>query len=228
MGVRMDKKIKIMIAEDFQLLLEDMTEIINSQADMEVVGTARTGSGIVELARTTQYDFILMDIEMENITAGIIATEQIRDENPFAQIIFMTAHETQEMILSAMGTGAIDYIVKGVSEEEVLLHIRSAYNGKPLMNGKIQEIILQEYKRLQKSEQSLFFFINNISNLTNTERILLRLLIEGKKVKEIAEERGVEIVTVKTQMNGLLKKFGCSRTKEIVKLIKDLNLAHLF
>ncbi len=224
----MEKLIRIMIAEDFQILLEDMGEIINRQPDMKVVGMARSGSEIVELARNTSFDFILMDIEMENLTAGITATEMIRDEKPEAQIIFMTAHETKEMILSAMGTGAIDYIVKGCPEEEILFHIRSAYGGNPLMSGKIQEIILQEYKRLQKSEKSLFFFINNISNLTNTERILVRMLLDGKKVKEIAEERNVEIVTVKTQINGLLKKFGCSRSKEIVKLIKGLNLAHLF
>ena len=220
--------IRIMIAEDFQILLEDMSEIIDKQPDMEVVGAARSGVEIIELARNTDYDFILMDIEMENLTAGITATETIRDENPGAQIIFMTAHETKEMILSAMGTGAIDYIVKGCPEEEVLFHIRSAHRGNPLMNSKIQEIILLEYKRLQKSEKSLFFFINNISNLTNTERILIRMLLDGKKVKEIADERKVEIVTVKTQINGLLKKFGCSRSKEIVKLIKDLNLTHLF
>ncbi len=224
----MAELIKIMIAEDFQILLEDMSEIINKQPDMEVVGLAQSGIEIVELARNTAYDLILMDIEMENLTSGITATEIIRDENPNAQVIFMTAHETKEMILSAMGTGAIDYIVKGCPEEEVLFHIRSAYRGNPLMNGKVQEIVLQEYKRLQKSEKSLFFFINNISNLTNTERVLIRMLLEGKKVKEIADERKVEVVTVKTQMNGLLKKFGCTRSKEIVKLIKDLNLSHLF
>lgn len=224
----MAELIRIMIAEDFQILREDMCDVINSQPDMEVVGLAGSGGEIVELARTEDYDFILMDIEMENLTAGIIATEMIRDDNPDARIIFMTAHETKEMILSAMGTGAIDYIVKGCPEEEVLDHIRSAYRGKPLMNSKIQEILLQEYKRLQKSEKSLFYFINNISNLTNTERILIRMLLEDKKVKEIAQERNVEIVTVKTQINGLLKKFGCSRSKEIVKLIKDLNLVHLF
>ncbi len=224
----MAERIRIMIAEDFQILLEDMSEIINKQPDMEVVGMAQSGTEIIELAKHISYDFILMDIEMENLTAGITATEIIRDENPEAKIIFMTAHETKEMILSAMGTGAIDYIVKGCPEDEVLYHIRSAYRGNPLMNSKIQEIILQEYKRLQKSEKSLFYFINNISNLTNTERVLIRMLLDGKKIKEIAEERKVEIVTVKTQINGLLKKFGCSRSKEIVKLIRDLNLAHLF
>jgi DNA-binding NarL/FixJ family response regulator len=224
----MEAPIKIMIAEDFQLILEDLCEIINSQEDMVVVGSACTGRDIVELARKTSYDFILMDIEMENLTAGITATEIIRDENKDAKVIFLTAHETKEMVLSAMGTGAIDYIVKGSADVEILYHIRSAYKGKPMMDGKIQEVIMQEYKRLQKSEKSLFYFINNISNLTNTERVLIRMLLQNKKIKEIAQERNVELVTVKTQINSLLKKFGCTRSKEIVTIIKDLNLMHLF
>ena len=68
-----DKK-KILIADDFQLLREDLTELINNQRDMEVVGTASSGKEIVNLARNTEYDLILMDIEMETMNAGILAT----------------------------------------------------------------------------------------------------------------------------------------------------------
>ena len=74
----------------------------------------------------------------------------------------------------------------------------------------------------------LLYFINNISGLTAAERELVKKLLEGKKVKEIAKERCVETVTIKTQIKGLLRKFGCSRTKEVTKIINDLNLTHLF
>lgn len=87
---------------------------------------------------------------------------------------------------------------------------------------------MNEYKRLQRSEKSLLFFINNVSQLTAAERELVRLLLEEKKVKEIAAIRCVEVITVKTQIKSLLRKFGCSRSKEIVQLIRELNLQHLF
>ena len=87
---------------------------------------------------------------------------------------------------------------------------------------------MREYTRLQRSEKSLLFFINNVSQLTSAERELLRLLLDGKKVKDIAQIRCVEIITVKTQIKGLLRKFGCSRTKEIVSMIQELNISHLF
>ena len=73
------KKIRIMIADDFPLLVEDMCELIERQEDMEVAGTANSGKKIVELAQETEFDLILMDIEMENLNAGIAATEQLRE-----------------------------------------------------------------------------------------------------------------------------------------------------
>ena len=72
------------------------------------------------------------------------------------------------------------------------------------------------------------FFINNVSQLTTAERELVKLLLEGKKVREIAQIRCVEMITVKTQIKGLLRKFGCARTKEIVVMIQELNISHLF
>lgn len=224
----MAKKIRILIADDFSLLREDMAEIINKQPDMEIAGEAESGREIVALAAQTEYDLILMDIEMEQMNAGIIAAEEIREVNPDANIIFLTAHETKEMIVTAMGAGALDYLVKGCAEEEILYHIRSAMDGHPVMSGRIHETIMQEYARLQKSERSLLFFINNISNLTGTERELIKLLLEGYKVNEIAGIRCVEGSTIKTQIKGLLRKFGCSRTKEIIQIIHDLNIEHLF
>ena len=92
----------------------------------------------------------------------------------------------------------------------------------------MQSTVIREDDRLRRSEQSLLFFINNVSQLTSTERELVRLLLQDKKVKAIAAIRCVEVVTVKTQIKGLLHKFGCTRTKEIVEMIRQLNISHLF
>ena len=202
--------------------------MIDSQEDMQVVWAAETGVQAVGWQKKEATDIILMDIEMETINAGILAAEKIRDKNSEQKIIFMTAHETNEMIITAMGTGAVDYLVKGEDSEEILSHIRNAFAGRATMNSRIQETIMREYSRLQRSERSLLFFIHNVSQLTAAERELVKLLLEGMKVKEIAQVRCVEMITVKTQIKSLLRKFGCSRTKEIVSMIRDLNLSHLF
>lgn len=222
------EKIKLMLADDFDILREDWSELINAQPDMEVVGTASTGREIINLVSQKTCDIILMDIEMETVKAGIMATEAIRHTNPEIKVIFLTAHETDDMVITAMGTGAVDYIVKGCKDEELLGHIRAAYEGQPMLEAAIQEKIMEEYVRLRRSEQSLLFFINNIAKLTPSERDLVKLLLMEYKVREIAEIRCVEVVTVKTQIKSLLRKFGCTRTKQIVKMINDLSLTHLF
>ena len=220
--------IRILVAEDFDLLREDLCDILEHQEDMTVVGSAATGEAIQALALDTDFDLILMDIEMETVTAGIRATERILERKPEAKVLFLTAHETDNMILTSMGAGAVDYIVKGCDDAELFLHIRSAYSGQPLLDGKIQNLLLKEYSRLRTSERSLLFFISTVSQLTAAERELVRLLLEDRKVKEIAAIRCVEVVTVKTQIKSLLHKFGCTRTKEIVNTIRELNVTHLF
>ena len=221
-------KIRILIADDFQLLREDISELINKQQDMEVVGMASSGKEIIEMAQSMDYDIILMDIEMEHTNAGIYATEKIRQKNPEAKIIFLSVHETRDIVITAMGAGAVDYLVKDAPGEEILHHIRCVYEGHPVMQGRVHEMVMQEYARLQKSEKSLLFFINNISRLTATEHDLIRLLLQGYKVGQIAEVRCVEASTIKTQIKSLLRKFGCTRSREIVGLIRELNIEHLF
>ena len=219
---------RILVAEDFDIIREDLCDTLNAQSDMCVVGQASSGAEITALAGSVDCDLILMDIEMETTTAGIKAAEEILEEHPDIMVLFLTAHETENMILTSMGAGAVDYIVKGCPDEELLLHIRSAVAGRPMLDAKIQNMLLKEYSRLRSSEKSLLFFINSVSKLTAAERELVRLLLEDKKLKEIASLRCVELVTVKTQIKSLLRKFGCSRTKEIVETIRELNVAHLF
>ena len=219
---------RILVAEDFDIIREDLCDTLNAQSDMCVVGQASSGAEITALAGSVDCDLILMDIEMETTTAGIKAAEEILEEHPDIMVLFLTAHETENMILTSMGAGAVDYIVKGCPDEELLMHIRSAAAGRPMLDAKIQNMLLKEYSRLRSSEKSLLFFINSVSKLTAAERELVRLLLEDKKVKEIAELRCVELVTVKTQIKSLMRKFGCSRTREIVETIRELNVAHLF
>lgn len=223
-----DSRIRVLIADDFQLLREDLNETISAQDDMIVIGMAESGQKTVQLAEELDFDVLIIDIEMETMNAGIRAAEKVLAIKPDAKIIFLTAHETDEIVITSMATGAMDYIVKGGSDEELLAHIRSVYRGEPMLDARIQRVIMQEYGRLHRSEQSLLNFIQRVSRLTPAERALVRCLLDGYKVREIAEVRCVEVVTVKTQIKSLLRKFDCSRSKEIVDLIRELGMEKIF
>ncbi len=224
----MSSKNRVLIAEDFDIIRKEFADIINNTDDMEVVGEARSGREIVDLARRVTADIILMDIEMENTHAGVDAAETIISENINVQIIFLTVHETKDIIFTALSSGAADYVIKTSPTEDIIGHIRNTYKGTPVLDQKIQNYMRTEFTRLRRSEESLLFFVTRLTSLTPAEKDLIRLLLEGKKVAEIAEARSVEMVTVKTQIKGLLHKFGCHRTKEIVRMLQEMNLDRLF
>lgn len=222
------EKLKILIAEDMDIIREDLEQTINSQEDMIVVGSVPSGIEAQRAAGIIDIDIAILDIEMESNTAGIKAANFFQDNYPSVKVIYLSVHENTNIILTAMATGAIDYIVKGCSEEKLLDHIRKVAKGEANLESKVQKIMIEEYKRLRKSEKSLTFFIENLSSLTPTEKELVGYLLMGYKVKEIAKKRNVEVVTVKTQITMLLKKFNCRRTSKIIEMVKDLNLTHLF
>ena len=146
---------KILLADDFALLREDLCETLGAQPDMEVVGAAESGAQVQEMAQKLDFDVLLIDIEMENTTAGIRAAENILAEKPDVIVIFLTAHETENMILMSMGAGAVDYVVKGCPDEELLEHIRKAYEGAPLLGARGQQGVVFEDAGLRRSGESL-------------------------------------------------------------------------
>ena len=101
--------IRIIVAEDNDVLREDLCQELNGQPDFTVVATAASGAKAVEAALATEFDVILLDIEMETIQAGIDAAAAIHPQKPEAKIIYLTAHDNDDMILTAMATGAVDY-----------------------------------------------------------------------------------------------------------------------
>ena len=127
-----DKK-KILIADDFQLLREDLTELINNQRDMEVVGTASSGKEIVNLARNTEYDLILMDIMMPEMN-GYETTKAIRNlpDRPDGKeipIIAMTANAFAEDVQAALNAGMDDHVAKPV-DMSILISAISRFRGR--------------------------------------------------------------------------------------------------
>ena len=215
-----------MLADDFDILREDLKENLESLG-FSIVKSVSSGEAAIR-EYDESIDIVLMDIEMEEADSGIKAAEAILEQYSDAKIIYLTSHDSDEMIMTAFATGAQDFIVKGVPASEIKSHIDAVYNHKPQLDDRVRTIVMGEYKRLRQSEQSLLYFIKHISTLTPKERDLIHCFLADMKVREIASQRNVEISTVKSQIRTLLQKFGCSRSKEIVVIIKGLGLEHLF
>lgn len=225
----MEDKIKVIVAEDIDILREDFCEMIRETPDMELVASASSGAETVRIAFENDFDVIVADIEMEGYKDGIKAAQEIAFAKPSARIVFLTIHDEDEMIFEAFSTlVTVDYIMKTSSHSEIVQCIRNAYAGESTINPYVASRLRNEFSRLKYNEQNLLNFMQLILQTTPAERELIRLLIKDSKVAQIARIRNVEVVTVKTQINSLLKKFKVSRSKEITTIIKKLGLEHLF
>lgn len=222
-----DTLIKVLIAEDMEPLRRLYKKIINSAPDMKVVADTDTGKEAVALALQTQPDVILMDIEMEDRDAGLRAVENILGAKQNPKIIILTVYEEDELIFTAFRLGVTDYLIKNAPPQEILESIRNAYYNQSPLRPELASKILGEFKRIKTYETSFLFAVDIVSSLTVTELELLRLLLDGKSRREICELRHVEMSTVKTQINHILKKFDKKSVEEVSTMISSLNLYDL-
>ena len=220
----MDRKIKVLIAEDMEPIRRKYVKIINASEDLEVVSDVESGEEAVKQAKERKPDVILMDIEMETPDAGIRATQRILQDNPDVRIIILTVYEEDELIFTAFQLGVCDYILKNASQEEIIKSIHNAYENHCPLRPEIASRILGEFKRVRSYETSFLYAVNIVSTLTTTELEILGLLLEGKTRKEICSLRQVEMSTVKTQIQNILQKFNKTSMDEIIDMINNMNL----
>ena len=220
----MDRKIKVLIAEDMEPIRRKYVKIINASEDLEVVSDVESGEEAVKQAKERKPDVILMDIEMETPDAGIRATQRILQDNPDVRIIILTVYEEDELIFTAFQLGVCDYVLKNASQEEIIKSIHNAYENHCPLRPEIASRILGEFKRVRSYETSFLYAVNIVSTLTTTELEILGLLLEGKTRKEICSLRQVEMSTVKTQIHNILQKFNKTSMDEIIDMINNMNL----
>lgn len=218
----------VMVVEDNRIIRGHICRTVDSYDDFQAVETASSGREAVETFRTHPVEIVLMDIEMESAKAGIDAARDILEICPQARIVFLTSHDDDEMVVTAMATGAKDFVAKDTGSEDLHNHLVAVSEDKPVLEDRVQRLVMKEYKRLSDSEQSLLYFIRHLSSLTRSEKELVGCFLAGMKTRQIAQSRCVEVTTVKSQIRTLLQKFELSRTSEMVDFIRSLKIEHLF
>lgn len=219
--------IRVLIVDDIITFRERFCNILKTDDKLEIVGMASTGHEAVEIALKQKPDVILMDVMMEDDTAGIEASQKINEVLPEVKIIISTVLEDDETVFNAFQTGAVDYLLKDSSAEEVLNAVHAAYIDKSPIRPYIARKIRKEFKKMRSYQDSLFFTLGILTKLTNVELDILLLLCEGKKREDIAKLRCIEVSTVKTHISNLLRKFEKKNTGEIVSMLKKMEMIDL-
>ncbi|UVI29053.1 response regulator [Paenibacillus spongiae] len=225
----LQEPIRVMIAEDLGILREHFCSLVENEDDMEVIGQASSGKKLLQLidGAPVKPDIILMDIEMDAKHDGIVTAQRILTTEPQMKIIFLTVHEDDETVFNAFETGAVDYVLKTRSGDEIVTSIRLAHAGIAQMRPEFAFKIKNEFSRIRRNEESLLQATLIMAQLTPTELEILDLLLKDLKIAEIARHRQVELSTIKSQINVILKKFNKNRSKEVIALLRELNLQPL-
>jgi DNA-binding NarL/FixJ family response regulator len=216
--------IKCIIVEDFEPLNNIYYNLLNYEQDITVVGKAYNGNELFQLMKTEEADVVLLDIEMTSRLEGITTCKKLLAQYPNVLVIMLSCHEEEDIILSAFEAGAVDYVLKTSSSASILEAVRAAYKKASPINSYAASCIRKHMIEFSTFKEKLLYLMNIISTLTHTEMDILKLLMKGKKQKEIAELRNVELVTVKAHVSSILKKFNMERTTDIVKAIKETSL----
>lgn len=215
--------IRIMLCDDVKSIRDYFGKAINSQPDLEVLYAASSGKEALDYLEgcETLPDIVLMDIQMEEEKAGILATREIHDRYPDIKILMLTIHENDELLIEAYLAGAVDYIVKDVPTEEICATLRKVNENENFVSSIIREKTREKLDKNRMLEISMVFFVNKMSKLTNSEWRILELLYQGKKRKEIAKTEVLSEETVKLHIRHILRKLEFTTSKEMVSYLKN-------
>lgn len=199
--------IRILLADDHEMVRIGVSAYLQAQPDMEVVAEATNGQEAFDLSLEYRPDIILMDMVMPIMT-GAEATAAIIKEWPQAKIMIVTSFLDDDKVYPALEAGAINYLLKTTNAKQIADAIRQTANGTPVLEP---EVTSKMMKRLRQTDRPLH------EDLTEREREILLLIAQGKANQDIANELFIALKTVKTHVSNILAKLEVQdRTQAVV------------
>lgn len=204
--------ITVFLADDHAVVRDGLGFLLNSQADITVVGDAANGREAVQQVTKLQPNVVLMDITMPELN-GIEATQQIRQSCPPAQIIILSMHATSEHIARALQAGARGYLLKESAGDEIVNAVRTVYAGHHYLSQKISDTMIDDYLHQRQQGEA----DSPLDRLSAREREVLQLVVEGKSSAEIAKILSLSPKTVETYRSRLMQKLDINDLPALVK-----------
>ena len=202
-----NKKILVLLADDHTIVRRGVRMLIDSQADMEVVGEAGNGREAIEQARLLQPDIVVMDVSMPELN-GIEGTRQICDELRNTRVLALSMHKDAVYVREILRAGARGYLLKDSEDEDLLKAIRLVSRGEAFLSPAISDAVLTDYRR---------HVSNPVDLLTSREREILTMVGEGKTNKEIANALNLSVYTVESHRGSVMEKLNLHNTGDIVR-----------
>ncbi len=203
--------IKVLIADDHQIVRQGLRTLLERDPDLEVVAEAENGRSTVRLARESNPEVIIMDVAMPDLN-GIEATRQIISEMPKVKVIALSMYADRRFVSNMLKAGASGYLLKDCASEELVRAIRVVLAHKTFLSPGVADIVVKDYVQTPMGPEASVFNV-----LSNREREVLQLMAEGKSTNQIAELLHVSVKTVETHRQQMMQKLKIHSVAELTK-----------
>lgn len=197
--------IRVMLVDDHNVVRSGLATFLKAYDDLELVAEAKNGLEAVKLCREKRPDVILMDLMMPEMD-GIAATKAILSDYPDIKIIAMTSFEEEELVHGVLAAGAISYLLKNITSDELASAIRAACRGRSTLSPEAARALINATR---PAKQTLF-------DLTEREREVLKLVVQGMGNQQIADALVISLATAKAHISNILSKLQVSSRAELI------------
>lgn len=222
----MTSKIKVMIADDQELICDSLSIVLGTNADMEVIGLASNGHELIELIKKNQPDVVLMDVRMPELD-GVEATRAVKEQWPGVRIIILTTFDDDEYVFNALKYGASGYLLKGVSVPELSSAIRTVAQGGAMINPGIVTKVVKFFNHMAQSSLTAEPEDTKSADvLSRTERNIALLVGRGLSNKEIAAKLSLSDGTIRNGLSSALAKLNLRDRTQLAIWAVQTGLVH--
>jgi len=205
------ERIRILLADDHNVLREGMRLLLERQPGFEVVGEASDGRETIVLVEDQQPDVVIMDIAMPNLN-GIEATRRITERCPRVGVVILSMHHDESYVIRSLKAGARAYILKDALKTELVAAIQAVAQGRSFFSPKVSQILQEDYFQALGRKGS----DDTYDLLTDREHEILQLIAEGKTNKEVANLLHLSLHTVDTHRTHILQKLNLHSVPELI------------
>jgi len=205
------RKIRVLLADDHQLMRSGIRLMLERETDLSVVGEANDGREAVALAKSLRPDVVVMDIGMANLN-GIEAAQQMTGDSPEIAVVMLSMHSDESYVLRALKAGARGYLLKDSAEADLIKAVHAVAGGKSFFSPAVSKVLLDDYvRKLRRSRTEDAYDL-----LTPREREVLQLIAEGKSNKDIANLLNLSVYTVESHRSNLMEKLNVRGLPELI------------
>ncbi len=203
----MSGNIRVLLVDDHAVVRSGLGAVLIANEGLELVGEAGNGEEAVRACQRLKPDVVLMDLMMP-VMDGVTATREIHEKCPGSRVIALTSFKEKEYVEGALKAGALSYLLKNVSAEELVTAIKNAMAGQPRLSPEAAQVLIQDFKQPKAEDY----------DLTEREKEILKLMADGLPNSDIADKLVVSQSTVKFHVSNILSKLGVATRTEAVSL----------